>query len=67
MRKEEIHDMSLEERSEKVRGLLSEIPPSLVKWGIAILTTIFIALIAAVCLIPYPESGGESIAFHLIH
>jgi hypothetical protein len=66
MEKEEIHDMSPEERSEKVRGLLGEIPPSLVRWGIAIIVIIFAALAAALLLIPYPHSGGESILLHLI-
>lgn len=52
--------------SEKVRRLLGEIPPGLVLWGIAVITIVFIALIAAVCLLPYPYSDGESILFHLL-
>ena len=59
------HD-KIELRSEKVRQLIGEIPPSLVRWGIAIITIVFIALIAAVCLLPYPCSNGESILRHFI-
>jgi hypothetical protein len=59
------HD-KIEIRSEKVRQFIGEIPPSLVRWGIAIIVIIFIALIAAVCLLPYPYSHGESILQHII-
>ncbi|MFG6428165.1 hypothetical protein EEL34_12980 [Muribaculaceae bacterium Isolate-039 (Harlan)] len=59
------HD-KIELRSEKVRQLIGEIPPSLVRWGIAIIAIVFIALIAAVCLLPYPYSNGESILRHFI-
>lgn len=57
---------NIELRSEKVRKLIGEIPPSLVRYGIAIITIIFIALVAAVCLLPYPYSTGESILKHFI-
>lgn len=53
-------------RSPKVRELLGEIPPSLVRWGTAVIALIFMALIAAVCLLPYPYSDGESILAHLL-
>lgn len=56
----------IELRSEKVRKLIGEIPPSLVRWGTAIIVIIFIGLLAAVCLLPYPYSGGESILDHMI-
>ena len=59
------HD-KIELRSEKVRKLIGEIPPSLVKWGTAIIAIVFIALLAAVCLLPYPYSTGESILQHFI-
>lgn len=62
---ETTHD-KIELRSEKVRQLIGEIPPSLVRWGIAIIAIVFIALIAAVCLLPYPYSNGESILRHFI-
>ena len=57
---------NIELRSEKVRQLIGEIPPSLVGWGIAIIAIIFIALIAAACLLPYPYSKGESILLHIL-
>lgn len=56
----------IELRSEKVRNLLGEIPPSLVSWGTAIIIAIFLALIIAICFIPYPHSKGESILQHLL-
>lgn len=59
------HD-KIELRSEKVRKLIGEIPPSLVRWGTAIIAIVFIALLSAVCLLPYPYSNGESILRHFI-
>ncbi len=59
------HDR-IELRSEKVRKLIGEIPPSLVRWGTAIIAIVFSALLAAVCLLPYPYSNGESILRHFI-
>lgn len=56
----------IELRSEKVRKLIGEIPPSLVRWGTAIIAIVFLALLAAVCLLPYPYSNGESILRHFI-
>lgn len=56
----------IELRSEKVRKLIGEIPPSLVRWGTAIIALIVVALLAAVCLLPYPYSDGESIIEHLL-
>jgi len=53
-----------EMRSEKVRKLLGEIPPVLVRWGSVILLAIFLALLIAVCFVPYPHSQGESIMQH---
>lgn len=56
----------IELRSEKVRKLIGEIPPSLVRWGTAMIAIVFSALLAAVCLLPYPYSNGESILRHFI-
>lgn len=55
----------IELRSEKVRKLLGEIPQSLVRWGMIIMVVIFIALLAVVCLLPYPYSNGGSIIEHI--
>ena len=66
MDSQKINNGNIELRSEKVRKLLGEIPPSLVRWGTVIITVIFLALLATVCLIPYPYSNGESILQHLL-
>ena len=55
----------LELHSEKVRNLLGEIPPALVRWGTVIIVAIFLILLLVVCFVPYPHSQGESIFQHL--
>lgn len=60
------YDDKTELRSEKVRKLLGEIPPSLVRWGTVIIIAIFLALLLVVCFVPYPHSNGESILQHLL-
>ena len=55
----------IELRSEKVRSLLGEIPPSLVRCGTMIIVAIFLILLLVVCFMPYPHSQGESILQHL--
>lgn len=59
------HDR-IELRSEKVRNLIGDIPPVLVRWGIIIIMLIFIALILAIIFIPYPYSNGETILQHIL-
>ncbi len=59
-------DNDIELRSEKVRNLLGEIPPSLVTWGTAIIMAIVMILLMVVCFVPYPHSQGESIMQHII-
>lgn len=59
-------ETEIELRSEKVRNLLGEIPPSLVRWGTVIIVAIFLALLLVVCFVPYPHSQGESILQHLL-
>lgn len=56
----------IELRSEKVRNLLGEIPPSLVRWGTVIIVAIFLILLLVVCFVPYPHSQGESILQHIL-
>ena len=58
-------ETKIELRSEKVRNLLGEIPPSLVRWGTAIIIAIFLVLLLVVCFMPYPHSQGESILQHI--
>ena len=55
----------IELRSEKVRNLLGEIPPALVRWGTVIIVAIFLVLLLVVCFMPYPHSQRESILQHL--
>ena len=38
----------IELRSEKVRNIIGEIPPALVRWGIAIIVVIFAILLSVV-------------------
>ncbi len=65
MKKKISNDIEL--RSEKVRDLLGEIPPALVRWGTVIIVAIFLALLLVVCFVPYPYSNGESILQHIIY
>ena len=59
-------ETEIELRSEKVRNLLGEIPPSLLRWGTVIIVAIFLALLLVVCFVPYSHSQGESILQHLL-
>lgn len=61
-----IKNNEIELRSEKVRKLLGEIPPALVRWGTVIIVAIFLTLLLVICFIPYPYSNGESILQHLL-
>ena len=62
--KKTLHKTEL--RSEKVRNLLGEIPPALVRCGTVIIVAIFLILLLVVCFMPYPYSNGESILQHVI-
>ena len=64
-KKNESH-ATIELRSEKLRNLLGEIPPSLVRWGTLIIVAIFLVLLLVVCFMPYPHSQGESILQHIL-
>lgn len=45
-------ETGIELRSEKVRNLLGEIPPTLVRWGTVIIIAIFLILLLVVCFMP---------------
>ena len=64
MKKEKSNDIEL--RSEKVRELLGEVPPALVRWGTVLIVAIFLILLLTVCFMPYPYSHGESILQHIV-
>ena len=63
MEKKKPSDIEL--RSEKIRNLLGEIPPALVRWGTVMIVAVFLILLLVVCFMPYPHSQGESILQHL--
>lgn len=60
-----MHNQELKLRSEKVRNLLGEIPPALVRWRTVIIVAILLILLLVMCFMPYPHSNGESIMQHL--
>ncbi|MDE6236784.1 MAG: hypothetical protein K2M45_02840 [Muribaculaceae bacterium] len=62
-RKEEREE---EVRSEKVRRLIDEPAPMMVRWGTAVIFLIVTILLIAVLQMPYPYSGGESILRHIL-
>ena len=64
MDKKDIEKDNIELRSEKVRNLIGEIPPSLIRWGTVVILLIFLLLLIALCCLPYPYTNGESIIEH---
>lgn len=56
----------IELRSEKVRNIIGEIPPALVRWGIAIMVAVFLLLFAAVLCLKFPYGHGETILQHIL-
>lgn len=56
----------IELRSEKVRNLLGEIPPSIIRWGTVIIVAIFLILLLVICFMTYPYSNGESILQYIV-
>ena len=67
MKRNNEDDVRLEMHSVKVRNILGEMPKSLTIWSVVVITAVAIALVAALCLLPYPYSGGKSILEHIIH
>lgn len=55
----------IELRSEKVRNIIGEIPPALVRWGIAIIVVIFAILLSVVLCVKYSYGNGETIFQHI--
>jgi hypothetical protein len=52
----------IELRSEKVRNIIGEVPPRLVRISMALIIVILAAMIVAIFTIHYPPSGGKTIA-----
>lgn len=65
MEAEDTHS-HIELRSEKVRHIIGEIPPALVRWGIAIIVVVFAILLAGVLCVKYPYGNGETILQHIL-
>lgn len=63
---EENTQSRIELRSEKVRNIIGEIPPALVRWGIAIIVIIFAVLLAIVLCVKFPYGNGETILQHIL-
>lgn len=57
----------IELRPEREYVQIDDIPSSLVRWGVAVISVISAALIAALCLLQYPHSEGETILQHLFN
>lgn len=60
-------EKDIELRSEKVRSIIGEIPPKLVRWGTVIIAIITISIFIAAALIHYPHSTQTILEkiFHL--
>jgi len=56
----------IELRSEKVRRIIGEIPPALVRWGIAIIVIVFAILLTVALCVKFPYGHGETILEHII-
>ncbi|MDE6227720.1 MAG: hypothetical protein K2M63_09420 [Muribaculaceae bacterium] len=58
----------MEERSEKVKKLLGDIPPSLVRWGNLVLLLVFLSLLIGIGAIIYlsPEELRNYL-FSILH
>lgn len=59
-------DKDLELRSPRMRRILDAVPPGLTVWAVVLSLLILGAVAAALCLLPYPHSGGESILEHIL-
>lgn len=55
----------IELRSEKVRHILGEMPPVLMRWGLVVIVAIYAVLIGVLLCVEYPYGGGETIFEHL--
>ena len=53
-------------RSPKIRNIIRENPPILLRWGTTFIMLIFILLILFVCFLKYPYSMSETILQHFV-
>lgn len=59
-------DTEIELRSGKIRAMAGDIPRRLMVIGLTVMLFIILLLAAALILIPYPYSEGESILRHMM-
>lgn len=57
----------IELRSEKVRHIIGEIPPRIVRFGIIIITVVVLGLLVGAYFIPYPETISAKIEIANTH
>jgi len=62
-----MEDNKIELRSEKVRHIIGEIPPGIVRYGITIITIVIIGLLVGAYFIPYPETISTRIEMTNAH
>lgn len=52
--------------SEKVRKILGDIPPTFIRWSVAVLSIISISLIVVFCLLDNKYIDGETILHRIL-
>lgn len=67
MKEKKDNPEGIELRSEKVRNIIGDVPPLLLRWGTVIIALVFAVLIGIVLMLPYPYGSGESIFLHIFH
>lgn len=60
-------DNKIELRSEKVRHIIGEIPPRIVRYGITFITFVILGLLIGAYFIPYPDSISAKVQMTSAH
>lgn len=60
-------DSKIELRSEKVRHIIGEIPSTIVRYGITIITIVVLGLLVGAYFIPYPETISAKVQMTNAH
>lgn len=60
-------DNKIELRSEKVRHIIGDIPPRIVRYGITIITIVILGLLVGAYFIPYPEAISAKVQMTNAH
>jgi hypothetical protein len=61
---EEKQERSFELRSEKVRSIVGQIPPSLVRYGITVIGIVLLCLLAVAYFLPYKQVYSGTAIVH---